>query len=672
MFSTIFTPNFTLSDTLSALLGTFLFPIVTLFPGYVAGWAFDLFGFRQRLFGTRLAIAILLSLAMGPVFFYLIALFLSLQAAVVCAGILAVIFFLLFFAKEQVGKDVRWGFFAGIGAAWTIFVIVSLVNIQWGDQLWLSVVTFDQTGRVSIIDAITRTGVPPINPSYYPGEAVLLTYLYYFWYVLCSLVDLLGGRLVDARAALVASSVWSGVGLISVVSLYLRLRNGNLKTHIWRGVLLLTVSGLDILPAMLLMLATRQIIGSVDVWNTWIVSWIGSALWVPHHLAALTAGLTALLLLQYARQEDISYRRAYPLFSGWALASVAGLSIWVVFVFAIFWVIWLIVLLFKGGDRFSIFAVFFSALAALLISTPFLVGLVQSPSLGTGFPIAFEVRSFLQLETFTDHLSFFWRSLVMLMALPVNYLMELGFFGIAGMYWLSTLEGRSIVSNSYTFTESLLLAVTLGIASFLRSTIGSNDLGWRTWLVGQFVLLVWGVDIWIYFSASSSISHMRTKRILLVFMLLGISTSVIDAALLRTAWPFMTSIEESRRYYSARIAYEYIRDHTRETTIVQNNPFIFVDRPSGLYGARQMVVSSRTPYEMDMADDFEQLMDGVGSLFLGEMVDWCEIDRVCDRYCIDVLVLSDTDPIWQNMTELKAYRVPMYENEHYAVFACGK
>ena len=98
------------------------------------------------------------------------------------------------------------------------FCIFCLVDIQLGNRLYYTVIGLDYTTRAALIDAITRTGVPPINPSYYPGHPEQLTYLYYFWYILGSLVDQLGGKWVDSRAALIASVCWCGLGLMATIA----------------------------------------------------------------------------------------------------------------------------------------------------------------------------------------------------------------------------------------------------------------------------------------------------------------------------------------------------------------------------------------------------------------------------------------------------------------------
>lgn len=678
--------NFTLQDFLGATLAFCLFPLVIIIPGYVTGWVLDLFDFRRCQPIVRLGIGLVLSFAISPIVLHLTSSLLSFNFALLILTGFVVTFVVINLKEKPVfisesnhhAKTFFW-----IGMGWTAFAILSLINIQWGDRLFFSVTSFDQTTRVSVIDAMTRTGIPPINPSYYPGYPVKLTFLYYFWYILGSMVDAIGGRYVDARAALNASSAWAGLGMMAVVALYLRQRNVNRGEAGWRsakiGITLLTVSGLDVIPITMLMLATGQIVGSIDVWNTWIQSWVASALWVPHHIASLIAGLSVMMLAQSARGRSIAKQFAILAVAGFGFASAVGLSMYVTLVFVIFWGVWLILIFIQKVDRSLIMPMIFSGLIAMFLATPFLLGLFRGGS-GTGqFPIMFEIRTFLQLESFVKDWLPAWRSLIMLAVLPINYIFELGFFFMAGLYWFKINNKRKFHSNSFYQAEILLLIVAFLVGSCLRSTlITSNDLGWRAWLPGQFILLIWGVDVLenLVFTAEpvSSISGETKKNrfLLLVFIIIGMLTSIMDSVLLRTAWPVMTGVEVTRKYYSARLAYSYLRDNIPADAITQNNPLNYVDRPSGLYGTHQMVIADRTTYGVSL-DDFNKLAGEVGGIFTNKNINkWQFIDRACKKYSIDILIVEDADPIWEAIPTLKAQRPPLYENVHYALFPCGE
>ena len=87
--------NFTLADTLGVLkaclaLAPFLFA-----PGYVAGWALDLFEFRRRRPLVRVILAVPLTIAVGSMFSYLLARFLPPGLWVFYFGVSAVCLVLL-------------------------------------------------------------------------------------------------------------------------------------------------------------------------------------------------------------------------------------------------------------------------------------------------------------------------------------------------------------------------------------------------------------------------------------------------------------------------------------------------------------------------------------------------------------------------------------------------
>ena len=145
----------------------------------------------------------------------------------------------------------------------------------------------------------------------------------------------------------------------------------------------------------------------------------------------------------------------------------------------------------------------------------------------------------------------------------------------------------------------------------------------------------------------------------------------MDAVLQKILWPARAELEIGERSYSARLAYDYLRDNIPADVITQNNPLTAADRPSGLYGTHQMVISDRSPYGVPL-DAFDKLVNEVGVLFTNENItNWQMTDRLCQQYSIDVLIIKDIDPIWSSLATLKMQRSALYENTHYALFACG-
>ncbi|MCJ7435249.1 MAG: hypothetical protein MUO77_17350 [Anaerolineales bacterium] len=682
----VLTLNFTLQDILGATLASFLFPIVIVFPGYVSGWALNLFDFRLRQPIVKLGIGFMLSFAISPIVLDLTSSLFSLNVSLLTLGGFAAAFAVIILKEKTTAtadtkrgaKTILW-----IGVFWVAPTILSLIELQWKDQLYFSSVSGDQTARVSVIEAMTRTGVPPINPSYYPGHPVQLTFLYYFWYILGSMIDVIGGNYVDALAALTASSAWSGLGLMAVVAFYLRLRNADKTESAWRsakiGVLLLTVSGLDALPIIMTMARIGTIVGSVEVWNTQITTWIGTIFWTPHHIAALIAGLCAIMLAQSARGKTASRQFVILTVTGLGFASAFGLSVWVTLVFVAFWGFWLVALFIQKTERRLIAPMVFAGIVGILLASPFLIDMFRGDVAGTGqYPIVFEIRTLFMLESFVENWPPLARSLIMLAVLPINYLFELGFFFIAGIYWLKIKGKETIRSNPFYLTEILLLVVVLLIGSCLRSTLHTtNDLAWRSWLPGQFVLLIWGVDIlesMVFISSSITIKTadaIKTRNLLLILISIGILTSTMDVVFLRITWPVMMEKKVSQSYYSARLAYDYLRDHIPADVITQNNPLDITDRACGMHGTHQMVISMRTAYGIPL-DVFYKLAYDVSVLFTNKnVIDWQMTDKLCNQYSIDMLIIKDTDPVWSSLALLGTQRPALYKNAYYALFACG-
>ena len=682
--------NYTLQDLLGAIIGFVLFPLVIVFPGYCVGWWLDLFGFRQRLAIPKFTIALVLSFAVSPALLFLASRLASVRFALVLVAFFFIAFVIIRFRDGTLSLHGlrKYRLFLLAAGGWTLVAIFSLIDLQWDKQLYFTIVSYDLTTRVSIVDAITRTGVPPINPTFYPGHPVQLTFVYYFWYVLGSLIDILGGSWVDARAAQIASSAWCGLGLMAMIALYLWLRNPQEETNGRHGVSarlgigLLAVSGLDAIPLVLMMLGLHALFADVEHWNSQITAWVGSLLWAPHHVAALVACLVAVLVILDSGSRPVKKWPPAVVLAGFAFASAIGMSVWVTVVFAVSWGIWMFTLLPRiKENRGQFLAMLGAGLLALGLASPFLLGIFAgNGNASAQFPLSLEVRPFYLLEPFVDPLPAFWRSAAMLAVLPLNYFLELGFYFLAGILWLRVVVRRGRPLGPYQRLEILLLAVVVVLASFLRSNlILNNDFGWRAWLPGQFVLLVWGVDVlqsyWSERETSPSgfpRSRLARRRLLLLaFLAIGTMTTAIEVFTLRFSSPLISGIRVGQSQYSARLAFDFLRDRVSSGLITQSNPLHLLDRPSGLYGTHQMAVADRTAYGVPTSQ-YEAVRDDVGTVFSGAASGWDSIDSVCLRYGIDVLIFQDSDPVWRELGSLGLQRPPLYENPNYRIFPCGE
>jgi hypothetical protein len=266
----------------------------------------------------------------------------------------------------------------------------------------------------------------------------------------------------------------------------------------------------------------------------------------------------------------------------------------------------------------------------------------------------------------------------------------LGYFFLIAFIGLKQFRLRAFKTNPYHTAEIILLAVTILLASFVKSTVGNNDFGWRAWLFGQFVLLVWSADILIELMNSKPVTSPKPilkilaekHPLMTLFLLIGLLTTFSNALFLRT-WPLaieanLTNLVDiprdshlGQRTVAAKQAYDFISEHVPLTAIIQTNPNTLFDRPLGLYGNRQTAISMLAGYGVS-ASAMEALAKQIEPIFLSQnAISWDWIDQICRQYHINILVVNDLDPLWSNLAILEKARPPLYQNDYYAVFNCG-
>ena len=256
--------NFTFQDIIGCPLALSLFSLIFVAPGYITGWMLDLFEFNRRSSAARFVIAIVLSMAVCPILFLGVYYFTS-AITTICLLLLVGILFAILLLKTRQASLTReskrfYRIALWVAGGWIIFSLLLLVDIQVGNRLYFPNVAYDYTTRITVIHAIARTAVPPVNPSYFPDHPEKLTYLYYYWYIIPSIINLIGGNFVNTRQAMIASTIWGGICLMSVIGLYLHGRNTIIKKS-WIvpliGIQLLALSGLDFIPVVTIDLRAR-------------------------------------------------------------------------------------------------------------------------------------------------------------------------------------------------------------------------------------------------------------------------------------------------------------------------------------------------------------------------------------------------------------------------------
>jgi hypothetical protein len=684
--------NFTARDLAATPAAFTLLGLFVVVPGYVLGALTNLFDFHRRSLPARFAIALCLSLAVVPIATYFNWRYMPGAPWALCAAT-----WLVF--PVLVLRDVRRRnavhpplsrerkIVLALMGGWLVVGTLTLVDMQIGYRLYFHLASFDYTLRDSFTAAIARTGVPPTNPYYYPGHACPMRY-HYFWFMLCALVARLSGGIVTPRIAVIAGTLWSGIALIAMVSLYTQIFGAvgdqRRDRRMLLAVGLLGVTGLDIVPTAITLLLSGRPLASSEWWNEPVLSWVNSTVWQPHSVAALVACATGLLAAWTSAQRQDAMRWVGAGICAFAFASACGLSIYVAAVFGLFLVVWAITLFLRGQwPAASIHAV--AAVAALLLSLPYLLALLAGSPHGGPAPISFAVRRFFFAESFASPAAPHWHvAFADLLLLPLNYFLEFGFFFLAGVAFFRRLRIRGRLSDEDAF-EIVMLATSLIVCSFLQSNaIANNDLGWRGILLAQFILLLWAARLW---DDGLFPKHRKWRSAAGVLLILGAVPALYDLTMLR-AYPVLLDELAIPRYhwlapdhklgertYALRASYEALDKILPASAIVQQNPNMNPgDMFYGLYANRQTAAEGLScgavfggPQALCAAT-----LAGIEPLFSSSAhLSYAQVETICRDNSIAAVVVKDTDSAWRDSDSWIWKARPAIANAYSRAFLCA-
>ncbi len=691
--------GYTLSDLGALSVAFLLFGLFAFAPGYTFGWLANAFGFRRRRLATRLAAAVPLSIGLTPITAYFLWRW-SLPLVWIVFGSCGAVCAILLVRdvrteKLRLSREGWWVLLVAVG--WVIVGALSLVDIQIGHRLYFPVSSYDNQLRVPFTAAIAREGIPPSNPFFLGGHPSPLRY-HYFWLIPCALIDRLSGSLGSARIAVIAGTLWSGLGLLGLIALYLRFfqaKGGDrIERRTFIAVAFLGVTGLDIVPVLTVNFASHILLPTIEWWNQQISAWITTMIWVPHDLAGLTAGLTGFLLAWDAAQQ-VRLRRTIVgiLVAGLAFASSVGCSVYVGGTVAAGCALWLLVALLKRWWRHAVVLGLAGILAGALL-LPFISEVTRGlGGASASSPISFTVRSFPLVDAAIRTTPGKTLALNALF-LPLNYFLEFGFFFVVGCvavreFWRHGFRDRA------AWCAAALAAASLFVCTFVQSgVITNNDLGFRSPLVVQFILLLWTVEMWeeglLGFGPSHAVPERRAAPYLVALaIVLGVLGSSYELCLQRT-FPILWDAfglqsrnlippgrQLGRRTFALRSAYQELDRLLPPSAIVQHDPQLegIGNIPAALYSDRQMVADGgncTTVFGGSKAFCDDVILPRLKPLFDDRpSVTAAEAAATCRRFSITALLFKDTDPVWKDKASWIWGAQPLLSNEFVRAIECG-
>jgi hypothetical protein len=671
----------------SIALALLIFPLYIWVPGATFLYATDLFEFRKRTVPVQLALGLMVSISCIPILVYYLIRWAD------YTGIW--IFFALIWIVSAVYILLNLKAFLGaVGTLFkshrsvVVFVLLCCCAALFLEVDWVSsrgvrpnLTSMDQTAHVAVTDAIERSGIPPVNPFVYPGHPVHLLY-YYGWYAICSVVAKAGGAALTARSAVQAGKVYVGLGVVALIVVFLdffarRLFPGIRKVSTTIGIALLTITGLDLLPWTFVVLYRRTGRGpgpmlSLEWWNEQVTAWLGAILMSPHHVAGLIMCMTGLVMVFGILKSERKFETILILVAALAFASAAITSFYVTFVFAfglLLWMIWAAI----EGWRSDVYRICVVGIIAAILYLP--VALELHAASTVGFPLGFTIRAFEPVDYWLpsivkslkgSHLLYVLRFIF----LPVNYFLELGFFAVAAvLFW----KWRRSLGTPLAKEESLLTSLAIGsvlICTFLRSTVRWNDLGWRGFLVAQFVLLLWGIPVVQAVldrrGQDPSTAIMSRWRLLTISCLvIGLAGTAVEMFNFRANFagpetPLTIEMTET---------YEWISQHTPYSTIIVFDPDEDSDYFGTLYGHRQMAVDGHIfgfLYGGIAQQDTNVLADATDLFSKDTSVE--DVRKFRDQYHVNAVVVFSTDPVWSDPSSWVWKMQPAFQTDKSKVF----
>ncbi len=361
---------------------------------------------------------------------------------------------------------------------------VAILPKPVGDSIFLANAIFDHS-KVSMIDEMARSGLPPVNPYIqHDGASGHLVYYYLLHFSAAEIVRVFGITGWEADVAMTFFAAFTS--LAAMMALAVRLA-GRAGASLWVVVLALSDSMRGVLI---------DIWGSHDV-DRWIMpaggfqTWFFQTSWVPQHLAGTTCVLLSLMLMVRLAERPAVIPAVVL---GLVVAAGFETSTWVgglVFAVCASLVVPFLVARTAVARRSWLMAsLAAAAVIALLFAWPFLIDQVRaSAARGARFPIAVQAQ-----QVLGGALPAGWRrwldpAAFWLLMLPIESA-AIYLVGMAGV----VVARREVACPATARTAlSAALAGALACAWLLASTLAvNNDLAWRAMLLASTLLIVFG------------------------------------------------------------------------------------------------------------------------------------------------------------------------------------
>ena len=500
---------------------------------------------------------------------------------------------------------------------------------------------FDHS-KIAIIDAMTRQGVPPVNPVFASdGEHLVYYYLWHFSAAALALPLHISGW--EADIGLTWFTGFASLTLMMALAVWLSRRAG---AAIVAGALAASASLRGVLN---IFFGNYELEPFLQRPNGF-AGWLFQSAWVPQHLMAASGVIASLLLLgHYAQRPKLGYVLTLALVVAASFESSAFVG-GVTFVIAALASAPLLFFAIEGKRRLgAILGLALAGALALAFAAPFIrdqfafiaargsagaIGIHPFDVLGEMFPQP--LRRILDLPAF--------RLILLPLEFPASF--------IAGVIAMIAMLGPRASIPEWTAARPLgvLAAAGLAISWLLASRLGdNNDLGLRAILPAAMILIA--------FAAAGTLAAPRRglRATIATFAVGGLALSLPDAAMMVSGnWRGSPAADEAVFAQTPEL-WAAVRRHAAAGARVANNPLFLQDLTpwpaniswalladrSSCFAGRQLAI----PFAALPPERRDAINDQFNRVFAGKAQP-DDVGELATKYGCNVAVVAPQDGAW--------------------------
>jgi hypothetical protein len=539
--------------------------------------------------------------------------------------------------------DPKWLAAAAIAAAILALAPALALIPKYSDGgVHLVAPIFDHS-KIAIIDAMTRQGLPPVNPVFAEANAAGRLVYYYLWHFSAAALALplhISGW--EADIGLTWFTAFASLTLMMALAVWLSRRAG-------AAILVVALAASASLREALSFFFGNYELEPFLQHPNGFAGWLFQSAWVPQHLMAASGAIASMLLLaHYAQRPKFIYILTLALVIAASFESSA----------------------FVGGVTFAIAAL---VAAPLLLSAieekrraTAILGLALAGALALGLAAPFIRDQFafiasrgsaIGIHPFEVLGEMFPQTLRRILDLPAYWLillpLEFPASFIAGVIAVVAMLGTRVSIPEWTAARVLgvLAAAGLAISWLMVSRLGeNNDLALRAILPAAMILIA--------FAAAGTLAAPQRglRAAIAAFALGGLMLSLPDSAMMiYDNWRGSAAADEAAFAQTPEL-WTAVRRHAPAGARVANNPLFLQDLTpwpaniswalladrSSCFAGRELAIpfAALSPERRDINDQFIRVFAGQGMP--------ADVGEFASKYGCDVVVVVPQDGAWTN------------------------